>query len=87
MTSPTPASSSSSSSASGSADGPGSPSSVVVPGVVLVFAGLWMVTDPGGPLGIGWACFAVGLALLLVGVVAAGVAWGLHLDELRRRRG
>ncbi len=50
-----------------------------------MFAGLWMVTDPNPPLGIGWACFTIGLALLLVGVVAAGVAWGLRLDAHRRR--
>ncbi|WP_166389471.1 hypothetical protein [Nocardioides ochotonae] len=66
-------------------DPPGPPIAAIVPGAVLVFAGLWMVTDPGGPLGIGWACFTIGLALLLVGVVAAGVSWGLHLEAHRRR--
>ncbi|MQW74535.1 hypothetical protein GHK92_01465 [Nocardioides sp. dk4132] len=63
---------------------PAPPVSVGLPGAVLLFAGLWMVTDPGGPLVIGWACFTVGLALLLVGVIAAGVAWGLRLDAHRR---
>jgi uncharacterized membrane protein HdeD (DUF308 family) len=64
---------------------PGPPISVTIPGAVLLFAGLWMVTDPDGPLVIGWACFTIGLALLLVGVIAAGVAWGLHLEAHRRR--
>jgi hypothetical protein len=61
---------------------PPSPVAVLVPGVLLLFAGLWMVTD-GGPLPVGWACFVVGLALLLVGAVAWGVAWGLglHADD------
>ncbi|NPC98508.1 hypothetical protein [Nocardioides sp. zg-DK7169] len=64
---------------------PGEPSAVVVPGIVLVVAGLWMLTD-NGPLVVGWACATVGLALLLVGSVAWGVAWGLGLHEHDRRR-
>lgn len=56
----------------------------LLPGVVLLFAGIWMVTD-GGPLPLGWALFAVGLALLSVGAVAWGVAWGLALDADSRR--
>lgn len=57
---------------------PASPITVVLPGVVLLFVGLWMVTD-GGSLPTGWAFFAIGLTLLLVGAVAWGVAWGLDL--------
>lgn len=51
-----------------------------MPGALLLFVGLWMVTD-GGPLALGWASFAVGLAFLLVGAVAWGVVWGLDLHD------
>jgi hypothetical protein len=63
---------------------PVSPIAVILPGIVLLFAGLWMVTD-NGPLATGWAFFAIGLALLLVGTVARGVAWGLDLHADSRR--
>lgn len=63
---------------------PAAPSAALIPGVLLLFAGLWMVTD-GGPLGFGWACFAVGLALLLTSAVAIGVEWGLALHRVRQR--
>jgi hypothetical protein len=63
---------------------PVSPSVALLPGVVLLFVGLWMVTD-GGPLALGWASFTVGLALMLIGAVAHGVAWGLDLHNDRRR--
>lgn len=59
---------------------PASPITAVLPGVLLLFAGLWLVTD-GGPLPVGWAFVAVGLALLSVGAVAWGVAWGLDLHS------
>jgi hypothetical protein len=59
---------------------PPRPIAALVPGIVLLFSGLWMVTDRG-PLAIGWAFFAVGLALLIVGAVAQGVAWGLELHS------
>ena len=63
---------------------PPSPAAVVLPGVLLVFAGLWMVTD-GGSLPWGCASFPVGLALVLVGAVAWGVAWGLDLHAENQR--
>ncbi|MGC4111706.1 MAG: hypothetical protein QM747_15060 [Nocardioides sp.] len=63
---------------------PPSPLIVVVPGTLLVFAGLWTVTDAGS-LPLGWAAFAVGQALLLMGAVASGVAWGLQLHDDNRR--
>ena len=72
------------SSGTGSRWEPSSPSAAWLPGVVLLFAGLWMVTD-GGPVPLGWGFFAVGLALLLVGVVAQGVAWGLDLHKDRQK--
>ena len=62
---------------------PPSPIAALLPGVVLVFAGLWIVTD-GGSLSLGWAMFAVGMALLLVGAVAWGVAWGMDLHAENR---
>ena len=49
---------------------------VLLLGVVLVFAGPWMVTA-GGPLPLGWLFLAAGLASSIVGGVAYGVAWGL----------
>lgn len=57
---------------------------VLFPAVVLLFAGLWMVTD-GGPLPAGWALFAVGLSLMIAGAVTWGVAWGLDLHAATRR--
>jgi hypothetical protein len=62
---------------------PAQPLAALLPGVLLVFAGLWMVTD-NGPLALGWACFAVGIGFVLVGAVAWGVAWGMDLHDHRR---
>lgn len=62
---------------------PGSPAIAVAPGALLVFVGLLVVFD-GGPLALGWAAFTCGLALLLTGSVAAGVAWGMQLHDARR---
>ena len=59
-----------------------SPTVVWVPGTVLLFIGPWMVTDGG--LGLGWAFCAVGLALVLVGAVAQGVAWGMGVHQERQ---
>ncbi len=58
------------------------PIAAVAPGVVLVALGLWIVTD-GGPLALGWSMFAIGSALLLIGTIAWGVAWGLDLHNDR----
>jgi hypothetical protein len=63
---------------------PAHPIAALAPGVVLLFAGLWMVTD-GGPLPLGWACFAAGLAFLIVGAVAQGVMWALDFHAFHRR--
>lgn len=60
------------------------PGGVLLAGVLLLFLGLWTVTD-AGPLALGWAAFAVGLAFMLVGAVAQGVVWGLDLRDDRRR--
>ena len=63
---------------------PLSASAALLLGIVLVFAGLWMVTA-GGPLPLGWLFFAAGLATSIVGGVAYGVAWGLELHDNRQR--
>ena len=60
------------------------PSAALFPGALLLFAGLWMVSD-GGPLVLGWVLVVGGAPLVLVGAVAAGVAWGLDLHDARRR--
>lgn len=58
-----------------------SPTVAWFPGTVLLFIGLWMVADGG--LSLGWAFCAVGLALVLVGAVAQGVAWGMDIHKER----
>ena len=63
---------------------PTPPGFAILPGILLAFVGAWMVSD-GGSLPLGWACLAVGGALLIAGTVAAGVAWGLDLHLARRR--
>lgn len=65
-------------------DRPDSPYAALIPGVLLVAAGLWMVGG-GAPLALGWSAFAVGLACLIVGGVAQGVAWGLDIHDRRGR--
>ena len=52
--------------------------------MLLLFFGSLIVTD-GGALALGLALFAVGLAFVLVGAVAWGVAWGLDLHRDRQR--
>lgn len=56
----------------------------MLPGAVLLFLGLWLVTD-GGPPPLGWAVFSAGLTMVLLGAVAQGVAWGLALHDAPRR--
>ncbi len=52
-----------------------------LPGTVLLCLGLWMVSDGG--LGWGWMLCGLGLALVLVGGVAQGVAWGMDIHRER----
>jgi len=59
-----------------------SPTVAWFPGTALLLIGLWLVAD-GGLLGLGWACCAVGVAFLLVGAVAQGVAWGMDIHKER----
>jgi hypothetical protein len=58
-----------------------SPTVAWFPGTVLLVIGLVMGTDGG--LSLGWAFCAVGLALVLVGAVAQGVAWGMDIHKER----
>lgn len=51
------------------------------PGTVLLWIGPWMIIDGG--LSLGWAVCAFGLALVLVGAVAQGVAWGMGIHRDR----
>lgn len=52
-----------------------------LPGTVMLCFGSWGVVDAG----IGWAWFVwpLGLALLIVGAVAQGVAWGMDISKER----
>ena len=52
-----------------------------LPGTALLSIGLSMFADGG--LSLGWVFGAVGLALLLVGAVAQGVAWGMDIHKER----
>lgn len=58
-----------------------SPTVAWLPGTALLFIGMWMVTDGG--LSLGWGFCAFGLALVLVGAVAQGVAWGMDIHKER----
>lgn len=58
-----------------------SPTTAWFPGTALLVVGLLMGTD--GDLSLGWAFCAVGLALVLVGAVAQGVAWGMDIHKER----
>jgi hypothetical protein len=61
----------------------GAPSPTVawLPGTVLLFIGLGMVSQGG--LDAGWAFVALGLAMTLLGAVAQGVAWGMDIHKER----
>jgi hypothetical protein len=56
------------------------PAAAIVPGILLMTVGLFVVSD-SDVLVLGWSCFAVGLAFLVMGTVARGVAWGLAIHE------
>jgi hypothetical protein len=58
------------------------PAVMWLPGAAFLCVGLWMVSG-GGPLGLGWASVAIGLAGLVVGAVAQGVAWGMDIHMER----
>lgn len=61
--------------------GASSPTVAWLPGTVLLFVGLGMVTEGG--LDMGWALVALGFAMTLVGAVAQGVAWGMDIHKER----
>lgn len=52
-----------------------------LPGTLVLWCGLWMVTNGG--LDLGWALVAFGSSLMLVGAVAQGVAWGMGIHSDR----
>ena len=58
-----------------------SPTVAWLPGTALLVIGLLIGTD--GDLSLGWVFCAVGLALVLVGAVAQGVAWGMDIHKER----
>jgi hypothetical protein len=58
-----------------------SPTVAWLPGTALLCIGLWLVGD-GGP-SLGWPLFALGLALVILGAVAQGVAWGMDIHKER----
>jgi hypothetical protein len=57
---------------------PASPGLAIIPGALVLLAGALMLTEGGPPL-LAWACAVLGQTLLLLGVIAKGVAWGLDL--------
>ena len=57
------------------------PAIVWLPGTALLCIGPWMVTDGG--LSLGWWFCAVGLAMVIIGAVAQGVAWGMDIHKER----
>ncbi len=57
-----------------------SPATALVPGGFLMFLGLSTLTG-NGPLPLAWLMVTVGLAFLLMGAIAKGVAWGLALHD------
>jgi hypothetical protein len=61
----------------------GAPSPTVfwVPGTLMLWFGLWGVAE--GSLGWAWVVWPVGLALLIIGAVAQGVAWGMDIHKER----
>lgn len=60
---------------------PAYPAVALVPGVLLVFLGSWAVSDGELPTPFSWVLVAVGVAFLITGAVAKGVAWGLALHD------
>lgn len=58
-----------------------SPTVAWLPGIALLWIGSWMVSDGG--LELGWALCAAGLATVVLGAVAQGVAWGMDIHRER----
>ena len=62
---------------------PDTPATALLPGIGLLVAGLWILTD-GGPVLLGLSFLVVGLTCTLIGSLASGIAWGLDLHAHRR---
>jgi hypothetical protein len=58
-----------------------SPTMFWLPGTLMLWFGSWGVAEGG--IGWAWGVWPVGLALLVVGAVAQGVAWGTDISKER----
>ena len=52
-----------------------------LPGTLMLCFGSWGVAEGG--IGWAWGVWPLGLALLIVGAVAQGVAWGVDISKER----
>lgn len=58
-----------------------SPTLFWLPGTLMLWFGVWGVADAG--IGWAWGVWPLGLALVIVGSVAQGVAWGMDVHKDR----